>query len=378
MSEKIKLVHILPSLDRGGAEKIVVDLLCRLDRDKFAPELILFRHGGFWEKKLAENNIPVTILEKRHFFDWRNFRPLLQALRAIQPVIVHTHLGGDIYGRLAARLLKVPIIITTEHNVNYHEPTYLSLVKRWTATWVDKIIAVSQAVRSDMNVRYRLKAERTAVIYNGLDFQEFYQNRLLAAKKGLKGGKPLIIGTMGRLSPQKGHLSLIEAARIAKSRNWLIKIAGRGEQEAILKKAIKSAGLEENIQLVGTVDRPAEFLKSLDIFIFPSLWEGLGIAVLEAAASGLPIIASRADGLREILDDTNSLGFPPGDAVALAAQIDWLSGHYYEPSVQEKALAAQELVRQKFSLEESVRAYEKIYEQLWQTFIKSSQAKEII
>jgi len=358
MREKIKIIHILPSLDRGGAEKITVDLLLSLDPERFAPQLILFKWGGFWEGKLAGKNIPVTILKKHGRFDPLNFWHLLQTLKKIKPQIVHTHLGGDIYGRLAARILNIPVIISTEHNVNYHEPAYLSWLKRWTGRWATKIVAVSEAVQQDALKRYQLPADRVMVIYNGLDFSEFTTNRAAGQPQ------PLIMGHIGRLSPQKGQLSLIKAAALAKSRNWVIKIAGAGELRPELEKEIKSAGLEDRVQLVGLVDHPAEFLKSLDVFIFPSLWEGLGIAVLEAAASGLPIIASRVDGLKEILNEDNSFLFPAGDIPALAEKIDWFSQHFSDSVVQQKARAAQEKVRQNFSLEKSSRAYTGLYEEL--------------
>lgn len=360
MPEKIKLVHILPSLDRGGAEKIVVDLITNLNLEKFSPHLILFRRGGFWEDKLRAHNIPLTILKKRGRLDLYNFWQLIKTLKKIKPAIVHTHLGGDIYGRLAARLLKTPIIISTEHNVNYHEPLYLSYLKRWTAAWANKVVAVSQAVKNDSLKRYGLRAAQVPVIYNGLDLTEFTPaNKPL--EQSSNSHKTIIIGTIGRLSPQKGHLSLIQAAAQAQSRNWVIKIAGEGELWWELINEIKKAGLENQIKLVGLVDKPAEFLNSLDIFIFPSLWEGLGIAVLEAAACGLPIISSQVDGLKEIINEDNGFTFPAGNIQALAKKIDWISKNFNEPTVQQKALAAQTMVRQNFSLIKSVQAYENLY-----------------
>ena len=362
MPEKTKLVHILPSLDRGGAEKIVVDLITSLDLEKFSPHLILFKRGGFWEDKLRAHNIPLTILKKHGRFDLYNFWQLIKTLKKIKPTIVHTHLGGDIYGRLAAKLLKIPIIISTEHNVNYYEPLYLSYLKRWTAAWADKVVAVSQAVKDDSLKRYGLKDSQVPIIYNGLDLSEFSSsNKPLDQSLAVNSPRTIIIGTIGRLSPQKGHLSLIQAAAQAQSRNWVIKIAGEGKSRAELIKKIKKAGLENQIKLVGLVDKPAEFLNSLDIFIFPSLWEGLGIAVLEAAACGLPIISSQADGLKEIINEDNSFTFPGGDIQALAEKIDWISKNFNEAIVQQKALAAQTMVRQNFSLSKSVQAYENLY-----------------
>jgi len=369
MPERIKVVHILPTLDRGGAEKITVDLILHLDLERFSPQVILFKWGGFWVEKLRAHNIPVTVLKKRKGFDPINFWRLFKALRKIKPDIVHTHLGGDIYGRLAARLLRVPVVIATEHNVNDHESRYLTSFKKLTASWVDKLVAVSQAVCEDSIKRYNLNPDRVALIYNGIDLQVFNP----AAKSDQTAGqapngkqdRPIIIGTIGRLSPQKGHLSLVEAASLAKTHHWVIKIAGAGELHDTLEKRIKAAKLENNIQLVGLVDRPEEFLKTLDVFIFPSLWEGLGIAVLEAAAMGLPIISSNIAPVQEIIDEDSGFIFPAGDSATLATMIDWISNNFYDPSVRQKAERAQEKVRQNFSLETSRQAYEKLYSELY-------------
>ena len=111
---KIKIVYVMPSLDAGGAERFILDLIENLDLNLFSPTLILFDHGGFFVEELKNYNIDLIILKKKFKFDLVNFFKLCWEIKKNRPQIVHTQLGGDIYGRLAAWILRVPIIVSTD------------------------------------------------------------------------------------------------------------------------------------------------------------------------------------------------------------------------------------------------------------------------
>jgi glycosyltransferase involved in cell wall biosynthesis len=366
--KKIKIVYILPTLDKGGAERFSLDLILNLDRRVFAPAVILFKRGGEWLAELTAENIPVIIFKKNSKFSPRNFWLIFRALQHLRPQIVHTHLGGDLYGRLAARLLRVPVILSTEHNINADEKGIYRLLKRISNSWADKIVAVSPAVKKDIITRYKTAADKISVILNGLEI-----NKFLARQKEYRPVGPAdaagsasvnrikIFGTIGRLSPQKGHKVLLDA--LAKLNRPDIKglIAGAGILEPELNKQIKETGMAERIKLVGPVSDPAAFLNSLDAFVFPSLWEGLGIVLLEAGLVGLPIIASAVDGITEIIDENTGWLVPAGDADALAAKIGWLADNLTTATVLAKTEKLREKIIVNFDIRKSAADYQTLY-----------------
>lgn len=362
--KKIKIIYLLPTLDKGGAERMVVDLILNLDRSIFEPTLILFKRGGEWLAELTAENIPVIVLEKRKKIDPSNLFSLLRAIRKIQPHIVHTHLGGDYYIYMIAKLAGAPIILSTEHNINSDESFWRNIIKRINNRTADEIAAVSDAVKNDIILRYRLAAQKISVIKNGVDTAKF----LKAAKNqnnklGLEPGQKIIFGTMGRLSQQKGHSILIEAWKTVKPGISCL-IAGAGPLEKDLKEKIKEDGLNDRIKLIGPISDPAAFLNSLDAFVFPSLWEGLGLVLLEAGLVGLPIIASKINGITEIINEETGWPVLAGDAAALAAKINWLADNLNEVSVIAKTEKLRKKIISDFSIKDVAIKYQALYHDL--------------
>ncbi len=358
MPKKITVLHILPNLSGGGAEKICLDIIKGLDRNIFEPALLLFKENGLgltWKQELSNLNIPIYSLKKRGLIDLVNFYHIVKTIKQISPQVVHTHLGGDIYGRLAAKLLGCPVIVSTEHNLNHQERKIAGYFKRLSSPWVDKILAVSQAVKEDAITRYHLSPEKLSVVYNGIDLNFFQNNNYPRPNK-----PSLVIGSLGRLNTQKGYHILIQAASLTKNSNYQIKIAGQGENRTELQTLIKQLNLDGKIKLIGQVEAKS-FLQQIDIFILPSLWEGLGIAALEAAAMKKPIIASYIDGLKEVVDDKSAWLCPPADPRLLAKQIDYLIDHWHSPEITAKVERAAQIIREKFDLQMTIVAYANIY-----------------
>ncbi len=364
MPKKIKILHILPSLSRGGAEKICRELLLKIDSEKFSSALLLFKDIDFDQagrEELIANNIEIISLRKRCLIDPINFWQILKTIKRVKPDIIHTHLGGDIYGRLAGKLAGAPIIVSTEHNLNNNERRLAAIGKKITARYAAKIFAVSEAVKNDAVKRYNIPPEKIAVIYNGVDALYFRPDYL--RKNNEKNGeeKKIIIGALGRLTAQKGFETLIEAATKIKNKDYLIKIAGIGESENKLKDKIIELNLDKRVNLVGAVNA-RDFLADIDIFVFPSLWEGLGLAVLEAGSMAKPIIASETGGIKEIINDNNGWLFPAGDATELAGRIDFVITNLKTEGVREKTEKIKKIVDSQFSLDTMIEAYEEWYQ----------------
>lgn len=358
---KIKLCYIIPSLDKGGAERFLVDLILNLDRQIFEPQLILFKRGGDFLQELTTINLPIIILEKKYRFDIKNFYQLFRAVKRFNPQIVHTQLGGDLYGRLVAKLLGVPIIISTEQNVNPDETWIKNKLKKITGRWADKIVAISQAVANDLQKRYQVNPQKIIIIPNGLNIDKFSSQKD-SVNKNIKRST-VLCGTIGRLVPQKGQSVLIKAFKSLNQAPVRCLIAGQGPLGANLQTEIKNAGLSDQIKLVGEVDSVL-FLKNLDIFILPSLWEGQGIVLLEAALSGKPIIASRVDGICEIIDEQTGFLVPAGDSQALANAIDYLTKHLNDQAIYHKIEKLKLRVIEHYDIKKISNTYISLYQEL--------------
>ncbi len=361
MSKKIKILQILPSLTKAGAEQVVFNLLNNLNQDKYELGLLLFKdndEGKTWKQILANKNIQVKCLKKRCLFDFFNFYQIIRHLYSFKPDIVHTHLGGDIYGRLAAKMVGIKIIVSTEHNINRQEKYSALQLKKITAKFAKKIFAVSQAVAQDANKRYKLKTEQLAIVYNGIDLSNFISNNLEIKPKPV-----LTVGTLSRLTQQKGLNVLIEAVSQSKHNDFIVKIAGQGELKADLENQIKQLNLSNRVSLIGPV-KAADFLSAIDIFVFPSLWEGLGLSLLEAGAMCKVVIASDVDGIKEIVNEKSGFLFKVGQAEDLAKQLDKVIDNFYVPLVQEKANNLNIKIKTDFSLEKMIITYDNWYHKL--------------
>jgi len=367
MQKSIRILQIIPNLKAGGAEKIVYQLLTNLDKNKFSSAVLLFKddlENTSWKKNLSSKNVKVTSLSKQSLFDWHNFYQIIKAIKNYQPDIVHTHLGGDIYGVLAAKLAGAPIIISTEHNLNLTERKSATLLKKICAHLVNKIFAVSEAVRKDAIARYSLKPSKIAVIYNGVDLQEFTTEK---RKEIDTKNKILTIGSLGRLNSQKGFSTLIEAVAKTTHKNYILEIGGEGELRPVLENQIKTLGLNNRIKLIGEV-KASDFLKKIDVFILSSLWEGLGLVALEAGAALKPTIVSETDGLVEIIDESRGFLFTKGDSNDLANKIDYLINNLNTPEIAAKVEKNYLNIKNNFALEVMLKNYTRAYEDLYKKY----------
>jgi glycosyltransferase involved in cell wall biosynthesis len=355
-SEKLlKIAYIIPTLDSGGAERFFVDLIKNLDKSKFIPRLILYKRSGEWLNELLAIGVKVDILEKRRVFDFNNFRAIIKKIKEDQPDIVHTQLGGDIYGVLAARLCQVKKIISTEVNTNVKESVFYNFVKKFALRFTSHVVAVSSAVAEDALKRYHLDPGKIEVIYNGIELEKF----LIEPKKRLQPDK-IILGSIGRLEEQKGYKHLINALAKIENKNIELRLAGAGSLRSDLEKQIKALDLSEKIKLVGLV-KASSFLKEIDIFILPSLWEGMGIVLVEAMAAAKLIIASNVGGIKEVLKNEFAFLVEAGKEEDLTLTINKAIKIINSPQGMSMKFLAQEEALKRFGIKKIAKDYENLY-----------------
>jgi glycosyltransferase involved in cell wall biosynthesis len=356
--KKIKIIHIIPTLDMGGAERLLVDVVKNLDQNNFSVSIICLKRFGFWGMELKKQGTPLILAGLGNGFGIFGFLNLIKILKKENPDIVHAHLfGADFFGVLAAKLVGIKNIVSTEHNLNYQENWLKKILKKWSLNFTKNIVAVSGAVKT-YAIAVGIPAEKIRVIYNGVETEKF----LDLTRKYEKKNK-ITIGSLGRLTEQKGFDFLIEVLAILKDKKINCLLAGEGEDRGKLEKQIKKVGLSERVKLLGWQKNTKEFFDSLDIFILPSRWEGFGLAILEAGLAGLPVIASRVDGIKEIIEDkVDGLLFKKENVEELAEKIRYLTDN---PEERKKlGVRLQNKAKEKFSIKKIVKDYENLYLEL--------------
>jgi glycosyltransferase involved in cell wall biosynthesis len=326
-----RILHVINSFDIGGNERFVVELLRRLDRVEFDQEVCVPDRGRdytFDLKQICESlGVPIHVIDARHNLDRRIGRELRALMAARGYDVVHTHLVlSQFWGRRAAAAARVRRIFSSEQNAYRFKvwPPFRWIEQR-LARATERVIACSEHVRDHLVRRVGLPAEKVALVYNGVDTDAFAPaapgDAARAAVRGELGVGPeaKVIGTVGHLNRQKGHDVLIAAMADVAAREPAARlvIAGRGPLRRRLEALAAQHGVADKVVFAGLVGDVARLLKAFDVFAFPSRWEGFGIALAEAMASGLPVVASATGGITEIVEDgVSGLLVPVGDRAA--------------------------------------------------------------
>jgi len=349
---KPRIIHVTHELSAGGAERIVTDLTTRLPAHGFDVEVVTVLGGGLFEDELRRHGIPVTAFAREGFLGVKTIRRLRDFFRTTNPDIVHTHLFlADTWGRIAARASRVAGIVTTEHNVNVSYRTSHHAVNRMLAPLTDWFVAVSDTVRADMT-RHGIPSEKIVVIRNGIALDRFPPR----ARYPFHDPPRLI--SVARFYPQKGHRTLFEAlARVKEP--WRLQLAGEGPLERELRGLAERLRIASRIEWLGARNDVPELLAASDIFCFPSKWEGLGLAAIEAAAAGVPIIASDLSPLREVFSDTDIDFVPAGDVDAWSAAFSYALSHPKE--LLARADRTMLRVHAKMGVDDMVSAHAELY-----------------
>lgn len=337
---------------------MLLDLARGLSPEFFEIKVVTVVSGGALVEDFREAGIGVSVFEKKGKIGFGVIWKLWRFLRQEKPEIVHTHLfGGDAWGRMAAILARVPVIVSTEHNTNFDEGWIKIKIKKFLSLFTKKIVAVSEAVKNYSVSRDKIKEKKIVVIRNGIDLKKF--TGILEKEFS----DPPVICVVGRLEEQKGHKYLFEALNLIKTIPWVLWVVGDGSLKNNLERLAKDLNLRERIIFLGARKNIAEILSQIDIFAFPSLWEGLGLSVLEAAAAGKPIVASRVGGIPEIIEDEKTgILVEPKNVKSLADGLEhMLLG---KVDAREMGVRAREMVKEKFSAGKMVEEYESLYKEL--------------
>jgi len=369
----IRILHVVEAVGvGGGVENGIANIINGMAPDRFEHVLCgIFRVGQNVERYPLDRVRLIGLDQKQRRWATQ-VGPLARLIREVQPDIVHSRNWGAIETVVAARWVRSFAVVHSEHGFETNpesEARRRSLVRRVGFELAHRVFSVSYQLRDALALRTGFARDRIAVIHNGVSTIHFRPDRKLGKRFRAEFGIPesdFCIGCVGRLNRIKNYPTLLRAARILASHcdDWRILIAGQGAEFADLRDLIDgSPELRQRAMLLGSISRIPEFLNALDVFALPSLWEGISNALLEAMATGLPVVTSAVGGnLEVIVDGQSGILFPVGDAKALAGVLVRLSR---EPESRRKlGNAAIQRVNAKFSLDSMIRKYEEMYEGL--------------
>jgi glycosyltransferase involved in cell wall biosynthesis len=376
----LKLLYVINSLGAGGAERSLAEMLPYFQQADVSPLIACFGHTKQGvEAQVLQQGFNVRFLGDNGSLPAR-MRALHQLIRAEQPHIVQTTLfDADVIGRLA-NIGKGSRVLTSLVNTSY-DPIRLQdprvnakklrvarLIDAWTARLLtEHFHAITHAVKESAVQTLGISPKRVTVIERGRDPKRLGSNSLERRQEarrllGVEDGDEVLLN-VGRQEFQKGQIYLLEAMQqlAAKRPRAQLFIAGReGHASEELRKAWRQLGLEEKVHFLDHREDIPELLAAADLFVFPSLYEGLGASLIEAMALGLPIVTTKIAPIQEVVEEgKNALLVEPGNAAQLATAVDSLLCS--KERVRAFAQRSRQIFEDRFTLERSAQRMVELY-----------------
>ncbi|MFH1215529.1 MAG: glycosyltransferase [Pseudomonadota bacterium] len=369
INQQLQIMHLLPSLDPGGMENGVVNLV-NGHKEPFLGHICCLENTGSFQKRIANPAVQVHIMNKKPGFKLGLVFQLAQLLRQAKIDIVHTHNHLTlVYGIPAAKIAKVPIIIHGEHGSPFHYNLKRRLIYQWCYRQMDALFVVAQSLGCEIVETKGVGWGKIKIVPNGVDtniFQGSQKDDILLKKLDIKKGD-FVIGSIGRVEPIKNYeIMPLVAAEIKKkfpNVKWLV--VGDGSGLSRLKKEILEKNLVNDFILPGKTDNVPAMLSLMDIFVLPSLNEGMANSILEAMSCGKPIIATDVGANSELIcDGENGYIIPKNEERPLIDKILYLlENPEICKSFGEKS---RQKVESKWSMGAMIDSYQKIYSEIWQ------------
>lgn len=374
---KVKVLHILHSLQVGGLENGVANLVNNLDADRFEHAICCVTASGPMAERLLRP-VEIHVMHKGSGGDYLLPLKLARVIRKIRPDIVHTRNWGTIDGIVAARLAGVRRVVHGEHGREAVDPAGANRrrlrLRKLLHPLVSRFVTVSADLRRWLVDNVGVPEEKVVQIINGVDTDRFLPADDKAAAKTALGLAPdsFVVGTVGRLDPVKDQKTIIRAfaslvtsktSKTSKTNKTALLIAGSGPEESNLRKLVEDLNLADRVCFMGERRDVPELLQAMDVFVLSSIAEGISNTILEAMASGLPVVATNVGGNGELVVHGQSGAlFDPEDAPRLAAVLSKYAN--IPETLDAYGRSARKRAEERFSLSRMTTEYERLYNEM--------------
>jgi glycosyltransferase involved in cell wall biosynthesis len=374
--KKTRIAFVASTLDVGGAENVVFNLITRLPAERFGAEVLLLRAPGTVGLRLVREGVPVSDSLERSRCDPSTFARLVARLRTAKPDILFSldHHNAMFWGRLASLAAGVPRRVVASHSTGrMGDRRSFTAMDRALMRWTDAVVALSAAHAAYLRDIERIESGKIVVIENGIDtlrYETVDAAKLdrLRSELGVGAGD-FVVSMVAAFRPEKAHEALVEAAGILKERrgdlSFKFVVAGGGPRFGEIKAMVADRGLSESIRLLGEREDIPEILGISGALVLPShaAVETLPLVVLEAMAAGVPVVASAVGSVPEIIESgQNGLLVQPADPIGLSEALC----HIFDQreNTQRMIERARETVRRRFTVEKMLRGYTDLFDRL--------------
>jgi sugar transferase (PEP-CTERM/EpsH1 system associated) len=358
------VLHLCESSDTGGAESVLISLVERLDKSRYSSMVCLLSEG--WLKtQLEKRQVETVVIPQLRSLDVAWLFRLYRLLKDREIHVMHSHeFATNVYAGFLSRLTGVPLVATA-HGKNYYGDKWRRRAAYRFVARQATMVAVSHDLKRFLVERIGIPPGSIRVVHNGIDLSRYAvhdENHVVRAELGISAGQR-VIGTVGNLFAVKGQTYLLRACKAVASAypNCVLLVAGEGEQLGPLEKEAFDLGIAGDVKFLGFRDDVPSLLQAMEVFVLPSLSEGLPLSILEALALQKPVVATNVGGIPEIVED-GATGYlvPPRNPEALADKILLL---LRDPQIAANiGQAGRKKVEKDFGLEQMVREYQSLYD----------------
>jgi sugar transferase (PEP-CTERM/EpsH1 system associated) len=378
---KYKVLHVVLSMETGGLENGIVNLINNADNDRFIVDVLCLREKGALAERISNPNSQVI-------YDGKQDPSLLTAIKKIykackdgQYHIVHSHgFTTMLASYLATKLTGTVVMMNGEHGTLYYSSFKQRLLQKWLFRSMDINLTVSSELKNKIQQEFSLSLDNFKPIINGVDSHVFNPKLSSSIRSELNIlNEDIIIGSVGRLVSVKNYPSLIKAFSELYKNNahTHLVLAGDGPERSALEQLTNKLNLKDRIHFLGSRNDIPNVMNGFDLFVLPSFSEGLSNTLLEAMSCGVPVIASQVGGNPEIVKaNVSGVLYPSNDVEALSSILCKLCNSPSE--IKKLSKLAREHIVNHYSLKSMVDNYEAVYErQLSEKNIVPSQLHEL-
>ncbi|SJM90244.1 Sugar transferase, PEP-CTERM/EpsH1 system associated [Crenothrix polyspora] len=374
VDERPLIMHVIHHLLMGGMENGLVNLINNLPESRFRHVIVCIENDSEFRERIVRKDVSIVVLNRSRIGVWALRRQLFGLCRSLKPAIVHSRNLSGLDALLPARLAGVPYCVHGEHGRDVDDldgsNRKLALLRALHRPLINRYITVSKDLQDYLVGRVGVAVTRITQIYNGVDTGRFTpasDKPRSVLPENFQSPDKIVIGTVGRLQAVKDQATLLRAfaglleKHPDKASCLRLAIVGGGPLFDELRKLADSLGLTENLWLPGKADNIADILKAFDLFVLPSLAEGISNTILEAMATGLPCMVTAVGGSVELVTDGyNGKFFNPGDVHRLCdVMADYVSNAELR---KQHGQNARQTVLERFSLDAMMFNYQQVYE----------------